>query len=127
MIVKTRELANSKVIVESLEDKVNKNITEDKVNEKLALIEDVKEVMPDYDWKGKSSTEMKADVIDAVFDGVDLEDKSEAYINGRFDSAKEKAADEQGKKLAIKPDRKDDEAQSEIDELKKQRVEAFQG
>ncbi len=113
--------------LDSLEDKVNKNVTEDKINEKLALIEDVKEVMPDYNWKGKSSTEMKADVVDAVFDGVDLEDKSEAYINGRFDSAMEKAKDEQGKKMAIKPDREDDEVQSRIDELKKQRVEKFQG
>ncbi|MCF8012732.1 MAG: DUF2213 domain-containing protein [Clostridiales bacterium] len=113
--------------LDSLEDKVNKNVTEDKINEKLALIEDVKEVMPDYNWKGKSSTEMKADVVDAVFDGVDLEDKSEAYINGRFDSAMEKAKDEQGKKMAIKPDREEDEVQSRIDELKKQRVEKFQG
>ena len=124
---KDEELGKLDGRVASLEDKVNENVTEDKINEKLALIEDVKEVMSDYDWKGKSPIEMKADVIDTVFDGVDLEDKSEAYINGRFDSAMEKAEDEQGKKMAIKPDRKDEEAQSEIDELKKERIEKFEG
>lgn len=113
--------------LDSLEEKVDKDVTEDKINEKLALIEDVKQVMPDYDWRGKTSTEMKADVIKAVFDNVDLEEKSEAYIEGRYDAAIERAKEVKDNKITMKPDREDDGEQSEIDELRSKRIEKFQG
>ncbi len=90
--------------MDSLEQKVENDTAEDKIDERLMLIDKIREVMPDYNWHGKSKTDMQTDLIEAVFDGIDLEDKSEAYIDGRFDAALESIEESRGRKVTLKPD-----------------------
>jgi len=112
--------------LDSLEEKMEEDDVEEKIDQKLALVDKVREVVPDYNWRGKSIKEIKVDLTRAIFDGVDLEGRSDAYIDGRFDAAMEKLEENEGKSITMKPDGDDSET-SKVDELRKERIEKFRG
>mgnify|MGYP000317710042 CR=1 FL=1 len=110
--------------IDTLEDKVENDTTEEILDEKLQLVDTVREVMPNYDWHGKSASEMKKDLIEAVFEDVDLEDKSDAYVDGRFDAALETI--ENGNRKPVLKTSKEDQ-NDELAELKEKRKNLYEG
>lgn len=57
------------------------------IDAKISLIEKVKPYVGDsYDFKGKTEKEIKVATLKAIDDSIDLDDKSDDYINAYFDS-----------------------------------------
>ena len=75
-----KELADAKKKFEG--DALDKAITE-----RMDLINEVKPFVGDsFEFTGKSPKEMKVEAIKSVNDSIDLDDKSDDYINAYFDS-----------------------------------------
>ena len=67
---------------------------DEKVNARLVLIESAKPYVGDgFDFTGKSEKEVKVAAIKAQNDSFDAADKSDDYINARFDMLEELSAD----------------------------------
>ena len=110
--------------IDSLEEKVENDTTEEILDEKLELVDTVRDVMPNYNWHGKSVSEMKKDLIEAVFENVDLEEKSDAYIDGRFDAALE-TLENGNRKTVLKTSKKDQD--DELEKLREKRKNLYEG
>jgi len=78
---KEDELETLRNRVDELEDKDVEKI----VQKRLNLIDTVREYIDGYDAKEKSSKEIKADLIKKLDEDFELEDKSDEYIEARFD------------------------------------------
>lgn len=89
----SKELDEAKAKADSLESE-NKKLQEkvdsidDVVNAKVNLINSTKSYLGDsYEFKGKSSKDIKMDTIKAVHPDMKLDGKSDDYINAAFDMA----------------------------------------
>lgn len=97
---------------EELED--NKMDTEDVdkiVQDRLDLIDTAREVVPELDASGKTEREIKVAVIKSTDSEFDAEDRSDEYIDARFDGALKYASrnDSYGKNNLRTSRRKDSE------------------
>lgn len=72
---------------------------EKEVNDKIAVIDTAKSLIDNYDWAGKSVSDIKRDVISAKHSGVVLDAKSAVYIDARYDIIKENLSAEPSKRL----------------------------
>ena len=74
--------------LEKYKEQMTTDALDSAINERMELIEDVKQYVGDsLDYKGKSAKELKLEAIKSV-NGVDLADKSDVYIDAYFDSIK---------------------------------------
>ncbi len=113
-------------VTELLETK-EEQIT-DSINAKMDIVREIEKVDPDYDPNfKKDAIELQKDFLKRVDEDVELEDRSDGYVEAKFEMLLDDIKEQEGRKMAIKPDREDDGAQSEIEELRKKRVEKFQG
>lgn len=70
-----------------LKEKYSGDAMDKAVTARMELINKVKPYVGDsYEFKGKSEKQLKLDAIKALDDSVDLDDKSDDYINAYFDS-----------------------------------------
>ena len=72
---------------------------EKEINDKIAVIDTAKGLIANYDWAGKSVSDIKRDVIAAKHSNAVLDAKSDDYINARYDIIKENMATEPAKTL----------------------------
>jgi len=113
-------------VTELLETK-EEQIT-DSINAKMDIVREIEKVDPDYDPNfKKDAIELQKDFLKRVDEDVESEDRSDGYVEAKFEMLLDDIKEQEGRKMAIKPDREDDGAQSEIEELRKKRVEKFQG
>jgi hypothetical protein len=80
---KEDELKTLEERMDELEDKDIDAIVQDR----LDLIDSVREFVPGYDASGKTTKEIKADLISEVDEDFEMEEKSDEYIAARFDGA----------------------------------------
>lgn len=57
------------------------------VQDRLDLVETVKKYVPKFDAAGKTEKEIKAELIQKMDEDFTLEEKSDEYVNARFDGA----------------------------------------
>lgn len=57
-----------------------------KVDERVQLISDARSVFPKIDYKQKTARDIRVEVIKGLNDSFDATDKSDEYIEGRFDT-----------------------------------------
>lgn len=70
-----------------LKEKYSGDAMDKAISARMELINKVKPYVGDsYEFKGKSEKQLKLDAIKALDDSVDLDDKSDDYINAYFDS-----------------------------------------
>lgn len=70
-----------------LKEKYSGDAMDKAISARMELINKVKPYVGDsYEFKGKSEKQLKLDAIKALDDSVDLDDKSEDYIDAYFDS-----------------------------------------
>jgi hypothetical protein len=69
-----------------MDDLENKDI-DSIVQDRLDLIDSVREHISNYDASGKNTKEIKADLIRELDEEFEMEEKSDEYINARFDGA----------------------------------------
>ena len=75
-----------KTLEERMDDLENKDI-DSIVQDRLDLIDSVREHISNYDASGKNTKEIKADLIRELDEEFEMEEKSDEYINARFDGA----------------------------------------
>jgi len=68
-------------------DELEKLDVDQIVQDRLDLVETVKKYAPKFDATGKSEKEIKAELIQKMDEDFTLEEKSDEYINARFDGA----------------------------------------
>ncbi|MFP4457560.1 MAG: DUF2213 domain-containing protein [Clostridia bacterium] len=76
--------------IKTLEDRIDEleGLDVDKiVQDRLDLVETVKDYMPKFDSSGKSEREIKTELIQKLDEDFEPEEKSDEYINARFDGA----------------------------------------
>ena len=70
-----------------LKEKYSGDAMDKAISARMELINKVKPYVGDsYEFKGKTEKQLKLDAIKALDDSVDLDDKSDDYINAYFDS-----------------------------------------
>ena len=75
-----------KTLEERMDDLENKDI-DSIVQDRLDLIDSVREHISNYDASEKNTKEIKADLIRELDEEFEMEEKSDEYINARFDGA----------------------------------------
>jgi len=72
-----------------LDDSKSKVLTDADIDARVAdrvvLIDKAKTVYPALEWEGKSDKEIKAEIVTALCDGVDVSKVSDDYVSARFD------------------------------------------
>ncbi|MCF8020875.1 MAG: DUF2213 domain-containing protein, partial [Vallitaleaceae bacterium] len=68
-------------------DKLENKDIDSIVQKRLDLVDSVREFIDGYDANGKSEKEIKADLISEIDKEFELENKSDEYVNARFDGA----------------------------------------
>lgn len=81
------ELRSALDAVQGRLDELENLDIEKAVQQRLDLVETVKNHFPRYDARGKDAKQIKIDVIQHLNDDFDPEGKSDEYIQARFDSA----------------------------------------
>lgn len=77
------ELAAAKDQVAKMDDTAR---LDDMLAERIALVDAAKKLFTDIDPAGKTSREIKVETIKHVIADADLDEKSDAYVDGMFDS-----------------------------------------
>lgn len=67
---------------------VDQDMLDQLVLDRMDLIDTCKGISPDWDFKGKSNQDIKKEVLRSKLLGVNLEDKSQEYIDAAFDVLK---------------------------------------
>ena len=97
--------AKIKDMEKELEEAKDKKKSDAALEARLSLIEKVRRIKPDIEYTGKSDRDIMSEAIQTKHDGLDLSEKSDAYVEARFDAMIEalpaKALEEQ--KKATKP------------------------
>jgi hypothetical protein len=114
------------------EDKVDvAKIVEDGVSTIISTYEDAKDFLPDnFSLKGKTQRDIKIEAIKSTSPTFNAKDKSDDYINARFDMLLESAeVTAEGEREDDESDSKDTEKarQDEIAKMKEARKNMFKG
>lgn len=69
---------------------------DDRFDERVEIVTWVHDNVPDYEHKGKTIAQMKADAVKALVPDVKLDGKSEEYVAGLFDALRDQRANPVG-------------------------------
>lgn len=84
---KDTELATKDAKITELEGKVlDADTLDQRVADRAKLVGDAKRLVPDFDASAKTDSEIKRGVVQAKCGDVAVKDKSDAYIDARFDA-----------------------------------------
>jgi len=80
------ELKDKKKELESLEKKTSAEAMDSAINSKLNVIKSALKVQKDFDYSGKTENEIRREIVSTAVKDSDFSEKSDAYIEARFDS-----------------------------------------